>query len=100
MERIKQILIILYGGVTGIIGTPIALACWVMITGNDGFEGSYSYQEDQWLRPFGIIGLLMIAGILAVTIWCNRKNKQGLIGYISAMLLGIGVYVVYQLGRL
>lgn len=97
MERIKQILIILYGAVTGIIGTPIVLVCWVMTTGNDGFEGSYSYQENQWLRPFGIMGLLMLAGILAVTIWCNRKNKQGLIGYISAVLMGIGVYMVYQL---
>ncbi|HAU84969.1 MAG TPA: hypothetical protein DCW90_05545 [Lachnospiraceae bacterium] len=100
MERIKQILIILYGGVTGIVGTPIVLVCWVMITGNDGFEGFYSYQENQLLRPFGIIGLFMFTGILAVTIWCDRKNKQGLIGYISDMLLGIGVYVVYQLGRL
>lgn len=100
MEKIKQFLIILYGGVTGLIGTPIALACWVMVTGNDGFEGSYSYQEKQWLKPYGIAGLLILAGIISVTIWCNRKNKAGLAGYISAMLLGIGGYVVYQLGRL
>lgn len=100
MKKIKQFLIILYGGVTGLIGTPIALVCLVMVTGNDGFEGSYSYQENQWLKPYGITGLLILSGIISVTIWCNRKNRAGLIGYISTMLLGIGVYVVYQLGRL
>lgn len=87
--KIAKYTAILASGLLWGVITAFWLGLSILFAGNLMYEpGTYHYMENESLRPFGAIGIIVYVFCLGIILFCLRKKKI-LTAFLPAMLSGI-----------